>query len=75
MTKVKGNGLAVSQMPLNRASSSRKNSVWLAKQRNKKNTVFIPVWRGNYFFDDDKLVELSLATIPVIIQNAGFEAF
>lgn len=59
MTKAKANGLTFSQMPLNRASSSRKNSHWLAEQRNKTNTVFIPVWRGNYLFDDDKLVEFS----------------
>jgi len=62
MATVKDNGLAFSQMSLNRASSSRKNIVWLTEQRNNENTVFIPIWRSKYLFENDNIIEFSVAS-------------
>jgi len=62
MTIVKENGLAFSQMSLNRASSSRKNTAWLTEQRNDENTTFVPIWRSKYLFENDNVIELSNAS-------------
>jgi NAD+ diphosphatase len=51
--------MTFSKMPLDRCSSLRKDKDWLNTQRTSSDSYFIPVWRGNYFFVENKLLQLS----------------
>lgn len=42
--------LLFTQMQLNRKSSERKSSLWLKEQLRQQQSMFIPMWKGNYFF-------------------------
>ncbi|MEW6991053.1 NAD(+) diphosphatase [Colwelliaceae bacterium 6441] len=58
------NDLFFTHMPLDRESTNRKSELWIAEQRENKQSKFVPMWKGDYFFtsapnDEDKLVEFS----------------
>jgi NAD+ diphosphatase len=42
--------LFFTKMKLDRKSSERKSDAWIKKQIAQKNSVFIPMWKGGYFF-------------------------
>lgn len=59
--------LFFTHMMLNRESNQRKSEKWIHKNHTDENTVFIPIWNGNYFFTSSNvskkcLLELSNAT-------------
>lgn len=69
--------LTFSQMPLNRASSERKNSLWLQQQQDKDDTQFLPLWRSQSLFLDDELVKLThklpvTKTLLALAKNSYF---
>jgi len=63
VSSVNTSELAFSNMSLNRESAKRKHANWLAKQLSDSNSVFIPIWRGNYLFANDVLVEVKQSDV------------
>jgi NAD+ diphosphatase len=51
--------MTFSKMPLDRCSSLRKDKKWLNRQLESNASYIIPIWRGNYFFTENKLLQLS----------------
>ncbi|MDG1752417.1 MAG: NAD(+) diphosphatase [Thalassotalea sp.] len=48
--------LFFTQMKLDRKSSERKSEVWLKDRIVEQNSVFIPMWKGSYFFSSSHSV-------------------
>jgi len=61
--------MTFSKMPLDRCSSLRKDKSWLASLQKDKSSIFIPIWRGNYFFVDDKLLQLNVDELTQLPKN------
>jgi len=53
-------------MSLDRASANRKTSTWLQSKENDRKTVFIPIWRGQFFFEERKLITFSPIDIALL---------
>jgi len=51
--------MTFSKMPLDRCSSLRKDKSWLDTQLKSNASCIIPIWRGNYFFVENRLLQLS----------------
>lgn len=56
-------------MPLNRESTQRKSDKWLQQQLLAKNTVFILMWHGNFFFEK---IDQSAVKIVQLTRGTAF---
>jgi NAD+ diphosphatase len=69
--------LFFTQMKLDRKSSERKSKIWLQEKIAQKSSVFIPLWKGSYFFSFSNSMEkstvefLSYTTISQFIIQKG----
>jgi len=62
--------LTFSGMPLDRGSAQRKSAIWLEQQKHHDKTVFIPIWRGRFFLQQDQLF-----TFNIIASQDNTELF
>ena len=67
--------MTFSKMPLDRCSSLRKDKNWLLNQVKSKNSIFIPIWRGNYFFVENKLLQLNYHELELSAENLTRKPF
>ena len=67
--------MTFSKMPLDRCSSLRKDKNWLLNQIKSKNSIFIPIWRGNYFFVENKLLQLNYHELELSAENLTRKPF
>ncbi|MFT5758473.1 MAG: NAD+ diphosphatase [Alteromonadaceae bacterium] len=61
--------MTFSKMPLDRCSSLRKDKKWLKIQFTSSDSYFIPIWRGHYFFVENKLLKLSYYELAQLKEN------
>ena len=61
--------MTFSKMPLDRCSSQRKDKSWLASQIQSGTSLFIPIWRGSYFFVENNLLQLSYHELTQVNGN------
>jgi len=67
--------MTFSKMPLDRCSSQRKDKSWLASQIQSGTSLFIPIWRGSYFFVENKLLQFSFRELEQSQANLSMKPF
>lgn len=61
-------------MSLSRMSDKRKSTTWLKQQLTNETSSFIPCWKQEYFFNNQKLVTLSRSAGENITAESWMEA-
>lgn len=66
--------LFFTQMKLDRKSSERKSDIWVKEHISDRNSVFIPLWKGNYFFStvDSKICGSKEKSLVEIVNVKTF---
>lgn len=68
------NDLFFTQMKLDRKSSERKSDIWIKRRVSAKDSVFIPMWKGSYFFSSDDLINEN-NNIKSLVEIFSLKAF